>query len=81
MVSRITCEAANTAFYTYDTKIVHESVLRHLTVSLSQLTDLENILGIGKFITDVASSAQDAELEARRRTLCSLFAVTATTMA
>ena len=30
MVSHITGEAANPALYTYDTKIVHESVLRHL---------------------------------------------------
>ena len=81
MVSRITGKAANPAFYTYDTNIVHESVLRHLIASLSEFTDLENILRIDKFITDVASSAQDAELEARRRTTCSLFAVTATTMA
>ena len=81
MVSRITGEAANPAFYTYYTKIVHESVLRHLTDSLAQLTDLENILIIDKFITDVANSVQDADLDSRRRTMCALFAVTATTMA
>ena len=81
MVSCITGNAANPAFYSYDTKIVYESVLRHLTESLAQLTALENILSIDKFITDVASSAQDAELEARRRTMCALFAVTATAMA
>ena len=81
MASRILGEAANTAFYTYDMKIVPENVLRHLTDGLSKLTSLEYILSIDKFITDVASSAQDAELEARRRTMCALFAVTATSMA
>ena len=81
MASRNTEEANNHAFYTHNTKVVHENVLRHLTDSLAQLTDLENILSIDKFITDVASYAQDAELEASRRTMCALFAVTATSMA
>ena len=81
MASRITGDAENTAFYAYDTNVVHENVLRHLTDSLAQLTDFENILRIGKFITDVASYAQDAELEARRQPTCALLAVTATTMA
>ena len=81
MEDRVTGEAANTAFYAHYTKNVHQFVLRHLTASLAQLTDLEDILSIAKFITDVASSAQDAELEARRRTMCKLFAVTATAMA
>ena len=80
MASRITGEAANPAFYIYDTKIVNENVLIHLTNNLAQLTDVDNILSVDKFITDVASSAQDAELEARRRTMCTLFAVTATSM-
>ena len=67
MVSRIIGEAANTAFYTCDTKIVHVSVIHHLTDRLAQLTALVNILIIDKFITDVLSSARDAELEARRQ--------------
>ena len=57
MVGRITGEAANPAFYVHDTKIVHESVLRHLTAIPAQLTDLDDILSIDTFITDVASSA------------------------
>ena len=36
MVSCITGKAANPAFYSYDTKIVYEYVLRHLTESLAQ---------------------------------------------
>ena len=81
MASRITGDAENTAFYAYDTNVVHENVLRHLTDSLAQLTDFENIIRIDKFITDVASYAQDAELEVMRQTMCALFAFTATSMA
>ena len=81
MVTSLTGETAHPAFYAYDTQNVHLSVLNNLTDSLAQLTAMEDIVSINKFITDVASSAQDAELEAGRRTKCALFAVTATTMA
>ena len=81
MVGRVTPETANQAFYAHDTKNVHKSVLRHFTASLAQLSALEDILSIDKFITDVASPAQDAELEARRQTMCALFVVTARAMA
>ena len=81
MVGGVTFEAAKPAFYAHDTKNVHQSVLRHFTARLAQITSLEDILSIDKLITDVASSAQDADLKARRRTMCALFAVTATAMA
>ena len=80
MVGRMAEEAENPAFYAYYTQNVHQSVLRHLTESIAQLTAMEDILSIDKFITDVASFEQDAELKTRRRTMCAKFAVTATTM-
>ena len=61
--SRITEEAANPAFYTYDTKVVSENVLRHLTDSLAQLIDSENFISIEKFITDMASPRKTPSLK------------------
>ena len=81
MLGRVTGEASNLAFYAHDTKIVHHTLLSHLQRSLTQLTALEDIISLDKFITDVESAAQKSKLEARRRTMCALLEVTVTVMA
>ena len=59
MLGRVTGEASNLAFYAHDTKIVHHTFLIHLQRSLTQLTALKDIISLDKFITDVASAAQN----------------------
>ena len=81
MVSRVTAEATYPEFYAHDMVTVHQDLVRDLQQGLRQLTELEYIVSIDKFITDVSHSAMDPEREAIRRTMCALFAVTATAMA
>ena len=61
--------------------IMHQDLVGNLPISLAELTEFKDVLKIDKFITDVMYAAMDLKRETRRRTMCSLFAVTATAAA